>query len=254
VFVGDDAENRVVHNHIHDLFYSGISVGSFQDFGPSQAAGNVVESNHIHDIGQGLLGDLAGIYTGSTPSTRVAYNVVHDVSRRDHGGWGIYPDEGSHDLRIEKNLVYRCQDGALFAHHNRDVTAENNIFIFNRPAQVECGGIGGFELACRRNVTACDEGKAVGDYGDAHCGREVCAFDCNRYWNASGKPVLFGTKDLARWRASGQDTASLIAAPLFADPAKGDFTLRPGSPAARVGFEPWDISAVGPRAGRASSP
>jgi hypothetical protein len=254
VFVGDNAENRVVHNHIHDVFYSGISVGSVQDFGPSQAAGNVVESNHIHDIGQGLLSDLAGIYTCSTPGTRIAYNVVHDVSRRDYGGWGIYPDEGSHDLRIEKNLVYRCQDGALFAHHARDVTAENNIFAFNRAAQVERGGIGGFELTCRRNVIAYEEGKAVGDYGDAHCGRDVCAFDRNLYWSASGKPVLFGTRDLARWRAVGQDTDSLIADPLFADPQKGDFTLRPGSPAARIGFEPWDISAVGLRPGRATSP
>jgi hypothetical protein len=31
------------------------------------------------------------------------------------------------------------------------------------------------------------------------------------------------------------------------DPAHGDFSLRPGSPAAQIGFEPWDLSAVGPR-------
>ena len=36
------------------LFYSGISVGSVQDFGPRQATGNVIEYNHIHDIGQGI--------------------------------------------------------------------------------------------------------------------------------------------------------------------------------------------------------
>ena len=37
VFVGDNANIKVIHNHIYDLFYSGISVGSVQDFGPSQA-------------------------------------------------------------------------------------------------------------------------------------------------------------------------------------------------------------------------
>jgi hypothetical protein len=249
VFVGDNAGNQVIHNHIHDLFYSGISVGSIQDFGPCQAAGNVIEHNHVHDVGRGMLSDLGAIYTCSTPGSRIRYNLVHDVSRRDYGGWGIYLDEGSHGLLVEKNLVFRCQDGALFAHHNRQVTAENNIFAFNRTAQIERGGLGGFELACRRNLVYYQDGKAVGDYGGGRCGRDVCAFDRNLYWNASGKPALFGKGGLAAWRALGQDRDSLIADPLFVDPEKGDFRLRPGSPAARIGFVPWDLAAVGPRPG-----
>ena len=253
VFVGDNADNKIIHNHIHDLFYSGISVGSVQDFGPSQATGNVIEYNHVHDIGQGMLSDLAGIYTCSTPGTRVAYNVVHDVSRRDYGGWGIYPDEGSHDLRIEKNLVYGCQDGALFAHHNRNITAENNIFALNRIAQVERGGIGGFELTFRRNLVYYKEGSAMGAYGIANSGRNVCAFDRNFYWNASGKPPIFGPKSFTQWQATGQDQNSSIADPLFVNPENGDFRLRPNSPAAKIGFEPWDFSAVGPRPGSVKS-
>jgi hypothetical protein len=150
-------------------------------------------------------------------------------------------------MLIEKNLVYRCQDGALFAHHNRNITAENNIFAFNRTAQIERGGTGGFELTCRRNLICYLEGKAVGDYGRAHCGRDVCTFDRNLYWNASGKPVLFFGKSFSEWQAAGQDKDSLIADPLFVDPEHGDFTLRPGSPAEQIGYEPWDMSAVGPR-------
>ncbi len=173
-------------------------------FGPNHAQGNIVEYNHIHDIGQGMLSDLAGIYTCSTPGTRIRYNLVHDVARRDYGGWGIYPDEGSHDLLIEKNLVFRCQDGALFAHHNRNITAENNIFAFNRAAQVERGGIGGFELTCRRNLVYYTEGKAVGDYGSRRCGRDVCAFDRNLYWNASGRA---GPLRRARRLPSGRQRA-----------------------------------------------
>jgi len=247
VFVGDNANNKVIHNHIYDLFYSGISVGSVQDFGPSRARGNIIEYNHVHDIGQGMLSDLAGIYTCSTPDSIIAYNVVHDVVRRDYGGWGIYPDEGSHDMLIQKNLVYCCQDGALFAHHNHNITAENNIFAFNRTAQVERGGIGGFELTCQRNLIYYVEGKAVGDYGSGHCGRDVCVFDRNIYWNASGNPVLFANKSFSEWQAAGQDKNSIIADPMFVDSAKGDFTLRLDSPAAQIGFEPWDMSAVGPR-------
>jgi hypothetical protein len=247
VFVGDNANNKIIRNHIYDLFYSGISVGSIQDFGPSQATGNIVEYNHVHDIGQGMLSDLAGIYTCSAPGSRIAYNVVHDVVRREYGGWGIYPDEGSHDMLIQQNLIYRCQDGALFAHHNHAITAENNIFAFNRTAQVDRGGIGGFELTCQRNLIYYTEGKAVGDYGSGHCGPDVCAFDRNLYWNAFGEPVLFANKRFSEWQAAGQDRNSLIADPLFVDPEHGDFRLRPGSPAVRIGFKPWDMSEVGPR-------
>lgn len=246
VFVGDNAHNRIIHNHIHDLFWCGICVGSVQDFGPSEARGNIVEYNHVHDIGQGVLSDLAGIYTCSTPDSRIAYNIVHDVSRRDYGGWGIYPDEGSHDLLIRKNLVYRCQDGALFAHHNQNITAENNIFAFNRTAQIERGGIGGFELTCRHNLIYYVEGPAIGNYGGARWGRDICVFDHNLYWHASGKPLLFADRSFSQWQAMGQDKDSLIADPLFADPTHGDFTLRPGSPASQIGFESWDLSAVGP--------
>ena len=253
VFVGDNAENRIIHNHVYDVFQCGISVGSVQDFGPNHAQGNIVEYNHVHDVGQGMLSDVGGIYTCSTPGTRIRYNLVHDVSRRDYGGWGIYLDQGSHDLLIQKNLVYRCQDGALFAHLNRNITAENNVFALNRTAQVDRGGMGGFELTCRRNLVYYKEGKAIGDYGSGHCGRDVCAFDRNLYWNASGKPVLFGTKTLAEWQAVGQDKNSLIADPLFVDAERGDFRLKPGSPAPQIGFEPWDFSAVGPRPRPAAS-
>jgi len=34
---------------------------------------------------------------------------------------------------------------------------------------------------------------------------------------------------------------------LFVDAKKGDFRLRQGLPAAKIGFEPWDLTAVGPR-------
>jgi hypothetical protein len=43
------------------------------------------------------------------------------------------------------------------------------------------------------------------------------------------------------------EEGSVVADPGFADPANGDFTLKPDSPAYELGFEPIDMSDVGPR-------
>jgi len=221
-------------------------VGSVQDFGTSQAVGNIIEHNHVHDIGQGMLSDMGGIYTNSvSPGTRIRYNVVHDVQSREYGGWGIYLDEGSADILVEKNLVYRCLSSLFFPHINRDITVENNIFAFGGACQVErAGNVPGFEYTFQRNLVYGKQGKVVGYWNTAN---RTFAFDHNLYWNEAGELPTFGDRSLAEWQAAGQDTHSLLADPLFVDPEHGDFRLRPGSPAARIGFEPWDLSAVGPR-------
>lgn len=246
IWVGNSPENRILHNHIHDLFYTGISVGWQWNFEPSKAVDNAIEFNHIHDVGRGMLSDMGGIYTlGRSPGTHVRGNVIHDVTERAYGGWGIYPDEGSSDIVIDRNLVYRCSSGPFFPHINHDLTVENNIFAFGKAAQI----MGGYtsdrtQFTLRHNVVYYTDGEAVGG-GWQPVNVE---FDSNLYWNASGKAVTFGGKNLADWQAAGHDGHSMIADPLFVDPEHGDFRLRPGSPAAKIGFEAWDLSDVGPRA------
>jgi len=250
VFVGDNADNQIIHNHIYELVLLG-DLGGFGSGLWTRPGEQAMSSNTTTCMmsARGLLSDLAGIYTCSTPDSRIRFNLVRDVTRRDYGGWGIYPDEGSHDLLIQKNLVFRCQDGALFAHHNRNITAENNILAFNCAAQIERGGIGGFELTFRRNVVHFKEGQAVAATGVETAVAACACFEHNLYWNAAGKPVLFGTKTLAEWQTMGQDQNSLIADPLFVDPENGTFRLRPGSPAAQIGFEPWGLLNCGPPVG-----
>jgi hypothetical protein len=75
-------DNTLAHNDIDHLFYSGISLGWSWDLGPVAAHNNLVEYNHRHDIGQGLLSDMGGIYTlGISPGTVLPYNRIHDVER-----------------------------------------------------------------------------------------------------------------------------------------------------------------------------
>ena len=81
--------------------------------------------------------------------------------------------------------------------------------------------------------------------GYNHTNRKF-TYDRNVYWNASGAPLTFSGKSLEEWRAAGQDTHGIVADPLFVDPEHGGFKLRPGSPAGKVGFDPWDFAEVGP--------
>jgi len=77
--------------------------------------------------------------------------------------------------------------------------------------------------------------------------RDEHRFDDNLYYQADGRPVHFGGLTFAQWQALGQDRHSLIADPRFVDPADGNFSLKPGSPAFKIGFKPIDTSDVGPR-------
>jgi hypothetical protein len=47
------------------------------------------------------------------------------------------------------------------------------------------------------------------------------------------------------WQARGLDIHSLVADPLFVDPAHGDYRLRPESPAHALGFQPLPLDAMG---------
>jgi hypothetical protein len=48
----------------------------------------------------------------------------------------------------------------------------------------------------------------------------------------------------------GRDRESQFADPMFEDLAKRDFRLKPGSPAEKIGFKPWDLTLAGVRKDR----
>jgi len=84
----------------------------------------------------------------------------------------------------------------------------------------------------------------------------VVTCDHNLYWNPNGAPLKVsgqmpgGGKDRSYdgWRKAlgGKfDANSVVADPLFVDPALHDYRLRPDSPALKLGFKPIDTSRIG---------
>lgn len=245
VWIGRSSHNTVTHNEISDFDYSGISCGWSWGFQPSSAHHNILDSNHIHHLGNGDgLSDMGGIYTlGISPGTTERFNHIHDVYHYAHvsHGSGIYPDEGSSDILIENNVVHRVATCPLFQHYGKDNLVRNNVLALGEEGQLRrCREDKPCHYIAEGNIVYADiPAMLVGVWKNGDW-----KLDRNLYWSTAGAPV-FGGMDFAAWQAKGNDAGSVVADPLFADPARGDFTLRPGSPALALGFQPIDLSQTG---------
>ncbi|MFB3786765.1 MAG: right-handed parallel beta-helix repeat-containing protein [bacterium] len=245
VWVGQSDHNTIAHNHIHHTYYTGISVGWTWGYSPTGAHHNIIEFNHVHDIGQGILSDMGGIYTlGTQPGTVIRNNIFHDIQSFSYGGWGIYPDEGSTQIRIENNITYRTKSAGFHQHYGKENVIRNNIFALAKEYQVmRTRAEEHLSFTFERNIVYFDEGELLGSNWSGSNYR--C--DYNLYWNPKVRDFKFANWTWDEWRAKGQDTHSRIADPLFVDPEHDDFRLKPGSPTLELGFHPIDVSQVGPR-------
>ncbi|OGV68834.1 MAG: hypothetical protein A3K19_01755 [Lentisphaerae bacterium RIFOXYB12_FULL_65_16] len=243
VWVGQSSDNIITHNEICDFNYTGLSVGWSWGYSPTTCHRNLIEYNHLHHLGRGMLCDMAAIYTlGISTGTKIRYNLIHDIWDwvEGYGAGGIYPDEGSSGILIENNVVYRTTAGGLTIHYGKDILARNNILAFGREQQVYLGRSDkDSNQTFERNIVYYDQGRLFSRMS-------TLVADNNVYFDASGEEVRFpGDLDLAAWQAKGYDQHSVIADPLFVDPQHGDFRFRPGSPALTLGFQPIDISQAG---------
>ena len=255
IWVGQSPGNRLLHNHLHDFYYSGISLGWSWGYGIALGVNTLVAFNEVHHIGQKsnsdgpILSDMAGIYTlGRQTGTRIVNNLWHDVTGLRYGGWGIYFDEGTSDILACSNVVYRTTHGGFHQHYGMSNRVFNNIFAYARDFQIQrTKAEPRFCFSFETNIVYFDTGKLLG--GD-WSGTNYC-LNNNLYFDArpEKRPETWsvGPFSLAQWRAKGNDRRTMITDPRFdaADPLK--FKLKPDSPVFRLGFQPIDLSTVGIR-------
>jgi len=245
----------VTHNTIDDLLYSGISVGWTWGYWGSYAQRNEISFNRITNIGQNLMADMGGIYTlGTSFGTVITNNVIMNVESISYGGWGLYNDEGSEGVLWENNLVVNTSCDSYHLHFGRNNTVRNNILVnsghqphpdpegvdnHKTPASRLCVSRreNHHQVSFERNIVYWPEGPMFVRTGlnRLRDGDAQVTWTDNVFWCTSGETEFNGP------------VAGFVADPLFADPAKGDWSLRPDSPALKHGFKPFDYSLAGAR-------
>lgn len=258
--------NQVAHNHIHHGYYTGVSIGWEWGYQQSVSRDNVIEYNHIHDIGQGLLSDMGAIYTlGVSPGTIIRNNLIHDINSNHYGGWGIYNDEGSTHILIENNIVYNTKFSGYNIHYAKEITVRNNIFAFSKINVLSRGRAEPHKsLFFENNICYWTQGELLSNNWDdpeyefyfhprnltnRSIEHSTFEMDYNLYYNPniSADSLRFRDWTFEEWQARSKDVHSLYANPLFMDVDHFDFRLEPESPVFDLGFQQIDMSQVGPR-------
>jgi hypothetical protein len=264
MLIGETVFTTVEHNHVRNGFYTGIRVAggnTLLRYGFS----NMVRKNRVHDVGLGVLSDLAGLYVpGKSPHSIVEGNVVHDVHARDYQSQTVYLDGQAEYWTVRDNWLYGTNersvtikgwtqnihnnviafnsgDGLIDRRNGDSMSADSEVFpLIDRAAPIVTGNI--FLLAGSGFVYQKQS------YTDTI--QPWAVLDNNLYWNQTDRMWMMADgKTLAEFQAAeSQDLNSVEQDPLFADPQRGDFRLDPDSPAVQLfGFQPTDNRDAGVR-------
>ena len=210
---------------------------------------NVIEYNDIHDVLE-KLGDGSAInLSGGGVGNIVRFNYVHDISAT-HPTCGIRMDEDQTETLIENNVVVNLSVGGIVPKQKN--TIRNNFIVqvcnHSNAGLIRAlgGGNGGLSII-RNNVFFNTHPNRefytrhrIGEYRE----EEIATCIDNNVYFCPGTSMA-DWPDLILFRSKGADQHSVFADPLFVDWQARNFTLKPGSPALRLGIRQIDISPAG---------
>jgi len=125
IWVGFAKNTVISHNLVHDLPYTGVSVGWEWSSQPNPCKNNILEFNHIYDVLNRLC-DGGCIYTlGYQPGTVIRENHLHGANRSSLAQGapnnGIFIDQSSKGYLFERNVIYDTSAEAIrFNQSQRD--------------------------------------------------------------------------------------------------------------------------------------
>ena len=284
IFAWQSGENHIAHNHISHIPYTAIvATGRISRTppGPGECSRtirwdevpeefrqwpwkkrepylhsrkNIIEYNNIHHAME-VLGDGNCIYvSGAGGGNVVRSNYCHHCYG-DYMNAVIRCDDDQHETLMEGNVCFRTGGFGEGFISKGDNDIVNNVVADLQPASrhrgyivFPYGDIHGTTI--ERNILYSGRKDQILFYhsqggsrhggpprlSDAQTDRNVYFCTCDANW----------ADDLLKaQRAIGQDTHSIQADPQFVDLDGGDFRLKPGSPAAKLGIKPLDTSKTG---------
>jgi hypothetical protein len=255
----DEGGGTVSHNLIHDISHSGVYTRHWAtETQPreriNQEQGLIIEYNEIYNV-MTKINDGAGIFVRDS-NIMIRNNVIHDVYSYSNGtpGWGVYLGCETRDTEVENNIVYRTSESVHVWYADRNIIMANNIFIDGEISQINYQNpqhLKHENVKALRNIICYT--KADSELFRISGERSVpVESDYNVYFCAENGvmegDVIRGLPDVntfEEWQEHGFDTHSIVGDPLFVDEANDDYSLKPNSPALKLGFKPIDISKVG---------
>ncbi|MBN2449530.1 MAG: right-handed parallel beta-helix repeat-containing protein, partial [Lentisphaeria bacterium] len=262
VYVTTGSRFLVSRNTIHDVPRYAIS---FKSYGENAASHDcIAEYNDLRrtNLETNDTGAIETLGRDRQPSGNIIrYNLVLDTVGMKHtpeGGivspfytWGIYLDDYSSGTTVVGNIVARNVRGGYHNHLGFDNTVENNIFVDGTLYQAEWNGREEMRRnTFRRNIMCYRHPEAVYIRSGGWHPEVLRECDGNVLWWTGGNlaesaAAVTPAGPWSKWLELGFDRHSVIADPLFVDPAADDYRLRPESPALRLGFRPIPVDEIG---------
>jgi len=260
VFISMAAEITVSHNTIYRVPRAGICIND------GTWGGHLIEYNDVFNTVRET-GDHGpfnswgrdrhwGSRSDLTRSICQLDNFKTTIIRHNrfaHWGshsWGIDLDDGSSNYHLYNNL---CLGMSFKLREGFFRLVENNVCVGPIPPGLHVW-YQGCDDVIRRNIIVNTQGTAI--YEFIRCNPTYAKqFDHNLFYNYKGEPVVrlrdgapSPFKELmsfAEWQAQGFDVDSMFADPLFINPAKGNYLVKPDSPALKLGFKNFPMDNFG---------
>lgn len=216
---------------------------------------NVLEYNEITHAVQ-LLSDGNAIYvSGAGTGNIIRYNYIHDNLEHSFPA-AIRCDDDQHETLIYGNVLYNNY-GFSAAIASKGVNDIINNFIVSPLTKPNSGYISYEWVSVKGSKVHKNIIIPHPDGGNAHNERNKgkakpydglpklveTDMDSNLYYHPTNSKWM--DEHFVKMRAVGNEQSSLVADPMFVDPAGGDFSFKLGSPAIQLGIEALDVSKMG---------